>query len=133
MDEHVVGADPAHHVAVVGGQVLEAAIGSLDENLGLVAGAVQHALDAEHFVADGVAVAQRREYLVDVTFHAEFLAHDRADGILARISSAGGRFASSAARKTLAGARTSHRRRGPEPVSNCSNMSRYFFSITGHA
>ena len=65
MDQHVVRRDRADHLAVVDGQVLEPRIGGLDEDLGLVAGGAQHALDAEHLVADGVAVAERREHLVD--------------------------------------------------------------------
>ena len=52
-------------LAVVARQRLEAVVGGLDEDLRLVSGRAQHALDAEHLVADGVAVAERREHLVD--------------------------------------------------------------------
>ena len=46
-------------------QGLEARIGGLHEDLGLVACGPQYALDAEHLVADRVAIPQRGEHLVD--------------------------------------------------------------------
>ena len=52
-------------VAIVPRQVLEPRIRGLDEDLRLVAGIAQHALDAQHFVTDGVAVAKGREHLMD--------------------------------------------------------------------
>ncbi len=132
-------------LAVVDGQMLEPRIGGLDEDLRLVAGGAQHALDAEHLVADGVAVAERREDLVDARREAARAHADcerssaesrpgmtAPDGILARTSAAAGR---------------SRRRRANQPGSGSivrawppassrvsrSNMSRYFRSITGHA
>ena len=51
-------------IAVVDGQVLEPRIGGLDEDLRLVSGGAQHALDAQHLVTDGVAVAEGREHLM---------------------------------------------------------------------
>ena len=57
--------DLVDHVAVVDRQILEPRVGGLDDDLGLEAGGAQRALDAEHLVADGVAVAERREDLVD--------------------------------------------------------------------
>ena len=50
-------------------QVLEPRVGGLDENLRLVAGAPQRALNAEHFVPDRIAIAQRGEHLVDGDAH----------------------------------------------------------------
>ena len=52
-------------VEVIERQILEPGIGGLHENLRLVSGAAQHALNAEHLVADGVAVAERGQDLVD--------------------------------------------------------------------
>ena len=74
------GAIVADHLAVVDGQVLEPRIGGLDEDLRLVAGAAEHALDAEHLVADGVAVAERREHLVDARRARHAGAHADATG-----------------------------------------------------
>ena len=56
-------------LAVVARQRLEPVVGRLDEDVRLVARAAQDALDAEHLVADGVAVAERREHLVDAADH----------------------------------------------------------------
>ena len=64
VDQQVVGMTGLGQVAVVERQVLETAIGGLDEDLRDVAGGLQHPLDAQHLVADRVAVPQRREYLV---------------------------------------------------------------------
>ena len=52
-------------VAIVQRQVLEPRIGGLDEDLRLVSGRAQHALDAQHLVTDGIAVAKGREHLMD--------------------------------------------------------------------
>ena len=113
-------------LAIVARLRLEAVIGGLDEDLRLVAGAAQHALDAEHFVADGVAVAERGEHLVDPD-------HPRLPagpfGSFARTSCAAGR---------------SWRRRSNQPGSGSalgaaasffsrSNISRYLRSITGQS
>ena len=65
MEQQVVGMAGVDQLAVVARQRLEPRVGGLDEDLRLVAGAAQHALDAEHLVADRVAVAERREHLVD--------------------------------------------------------------------
>ena len=53
-------------LAVVAGLRLEPVIRGFDENFRLVTGGAQHALDAEHFVADGVAVAERGQDLMDL-------------------------------------------------------------------
>ena len=50
---------------IVARQRLESAIGSLDEDVRLVAGGAQHALDAEHLVADRIAVPERRQHLMN--------------------------------------------------------------------
>src|SRR5678815_5973492 len=74
MDQHVFRPDRAHHLAVVGGEVLEPAIGGLDEDLGLEAGVPEHAIDPEHLVANRVPVAERREHLVHASLaHADRL------------------------------------------------------------
>ena len=52
-------------IAVVDRQVLEPRIGGLDEDLRLVPGAAQHALNAEHLVSDRIAVAERRQNLMN--------------------------------------------------------------------
>ena len=60
-----VGMARAEQIAIVERQILEPRVGGLDEDLRLVAGRAQHALDAEHLVADRVAVAERRQHLMD--------------------------------------------------------------------
>ena len=57
-------------VAIVQRQVFEPRIRGLDEDLRLVSGTAQHALDAQHFVTDGVAVAKGREHLMNRDSHA---------------------------------------------------------------
>ena len=76
-----------HQIAVVVGQVLETRVRRLDEDLRVVAGRPQHALDAKHLVADGIAVAQRGQDLMD-----RAQAHGRTApaGMAASTSSAGG-------------------------------------------
>ena len=56
-------------VQVIEGLILEPVVGGLHENLGLISRGSQHALNPEHFVADGVAVAERRQDLVDRNRH----------------------------------------------------------------
>ena len=65
MDQDVVGMAGVGQVAVVHGQVFETRVGGLNENLRLVAGVAQHALDAQHLVTDRIAVAERRQHLMD--------------------------------------------------------------------
>ena len=130
MNEEIVGVDLVHHVAVVDGEILEARVGGLDDDLGSKPGTAKHALNAEHLVADGVTVAERGEDLMDagrresraaVTEHrtAPRGRHD----LLGRTfgSGAGGRTSRAAAPCGGAGSRFSR-----------SNISRYFRSITGH-
>ncbi len=58
------GRTVADHVAVVERQILESRIGGLDVDLATRSRPAEHALDAEHLVADGVAVPERREHLM---------------------------------------------------------------------
>ena len=64
MDEDVVGPDVADQVAIVERQILEPGIGGLDENLRLVASPLEHSLDAEHLVPDGISIPERRQHLM---------------------------------------------------------------------
>ena len=114
-------------LAIVARQRLEPVIGGLDEDLRLVAGGAQHALDAEHLVADGVAVAERREHLVDPD-HPRLPAGpvgSLREHFLARPADPGG-----GDRTSRAADRSAGRRR---LVVSRSNMSRYFRSITGQS
>ena len=64
MQEQVVGTTGVDQLPVVAGQRFEAAVRRFHEDIGLVARVSQHPLDAEHFVADRVAVPERRQHLV---------------------------------------------------------------------
>ena len=64
VDEDGLGRRLVDQLAIVARQILEARVGGLDEDVRSVAGGAQHLLDAEHLVADRVAVAERREHLV---------------------------------------------------------------------
>ena len=68
MDQDVRRVALLDQVAVVAGLIFEAGIGGLNENVGLESRAAKHALDAEDFVADGVAVAEGGEHLMDFLF-----------------------------------------------------------------
>ena len=70
VNQDVVGMAGIGQVAIVLGQVLEPRVRRLDEDLRLVSGIAQHALDAQHFVTDGVAVAKGREHLMNRDGHA---------------------------------------------------------------
>jgi hypothetical protein len=65
VDEDRLGTGFVDQFAVVAGQMLEPRVGGLDEDVGPVAGRPEHFLDAQDLVADGVAVAERREHLMD--------------------------------------------------------------------
>src|SRR6187401_842135 len=65
VEQQVVRTARIDQIAVVVGQVLEPGVRRLDEGLRVVAGRAQDPLDAEHLVADGVAVAERGKHLVD--------------------------------------------------------------------
>jgi hypothetical protein len=64
MQQQVVGMARIDQLAVVAGQRFEAAIRRFDEDIGLVSGLSQHPLNAEYFVADRVAITERRQNLV---------------------------------------------------------------------
>src|SRR5689334_9778714 len=139
MDQQVVGAADVDELAVVARLRLEAVIGGLDEDLGVVAGAAQDTLNAEHFVADRVAVPERCEHLMDadhavpaVTAAALGAPPPATAGPLgtdASVSRAGG--TSSRCRSSQPGRST------PAPFGGSprrrSNISRYLFSMTGQS
>ena len=107
MEQQVVGTARVQQIAIVVGQILEPRVGRLDEDLRIVAGRAQDALDAEHLVPDGVAVAERRQHLVDGT-----KAHRRTapGGTPASTSAAAGRLR--ARLREEAGQRRHHRMLG---------------------
>ena len=63
--QQIVAAAAIDELAKIARLRLEPVIGGLDEDLGFIPGVAQHALDAQHLVADGVAIPQRRQHLVD--------------------------------------------------------------------
>ena len=126
VEQQVVAMAEIHELAIVVRLRLEAMVGGFDEDLGLVSGTAEHALNAQHFVADRVAVPERREHLVDAD---QFCLPAGPVGSFAITSSAGGR---------------SCRRRSNHPGSGSaaaagdsffkrSNMSRYLRSMTGQS
>src|SRR5687768_9920355 len=54
-----------NQVAIVARLIFETRIRCLDEDVRREPRAAQHALNAEYFMPDGVAVPERREHLVD--------------------------------------------------------------------
>src|SRR6185436_5277886 len=90
VQQQVVGMAVVHQLAKVARQRLEARVGGFDEDLGFVAGAAQHPLNAEHLMADRVAVAERREHLVDAN-HARIRSWAEAFGSRSSTSWAGAR------------------------------------------
>src|SRR4029453_16235964 len=64
-EKQVFGVARVQEITIVVGQVLEPRLGRLHEDLRIVAGGAQHALNPENLVSDGVAVAERRQDLVD--------------------------------------------------------------------
>ena len=128
VEEQVVGMAGVHQLAVVAGHRLEPVIGGFDENLRFVAGRAEHALDAEHFMADGVAVAERRQHLVDPASRSHLPAgplRQLGQHVLPRPADPGAadRTSRAADRSPAAGVSFFSR----------SNMSRYFRSITGQS
>src|SRR5689334_15938491 len=65
MEQQVVRMAGVDQLAIVAGLRLEPVVCGLDEDVRRVTGGAQHPLNAEDFVADGVAVAEGREHLVD--------------------------------------------------------------------
>ena len=66
MDQNVGRVAGLKQIAIVLRHVLEAVVGRLDEDLGLKPGASEDALDTQHFVTDGVAIAERGENLMNL-------------------------------------------------------------------
>ena len=66
MDQDVRRVAFLDEVAVVARAIFEPRVGGLNEDVGLEAGAAERPLDAEHFVADGIAIAERRENLMNL-------------------------------------------------------------------
>ena len=117
-------------VAVVARLIFEAGIGRLNENVRLEPRAAKHALDAEHFVPDGIAVAEGGEHLVDF-LRCQFSTGP--NGSSASTSLAGRRTLRRFASQPGSG--SIPRRDTPLASSsfNRARMSRYFCSMTGHA
>src|ERR1041384_7115785 len=65
MNQHVVFIEIDERIAIVDRQMLQPWIRGLDDDAGFESGSCQHALDAEHFVADGVAISERRQDLMN--------------------------------------------------------------------
>src|SRR5918996_770422 len=65
MNQDVVGMARVLQLWILRRSIPEPSIGGFDENLRLVSSRSQDALDAEHLIADRVAVAQRRQHLVN--------------------------------------------------------------------
>src|SRR5688500_18879645 len=127
MNEDIVLLHVSHGVAIIDRQILEPAIGGLDDDVGVMAGASEHALDAENFMADRIAIPEGGQHLVD--------AHQTLDpartgpaGKAATRSAAGGRMRLRRPNQPGSG---SIRRTGS--FASRSNMSMYFRSMTGHA
>src|SRR5260221_7708555 len=121
--QQVVSIAVVHELAIIARSRFEARVGGFDKDLGLVAGGAQDTLDAEHFVADRIAVSERGEHLVD-TDHARFRSWSEAPGNRSSTSSAGAR--SSRRRSLLPGSGSIMCRAGV--ALSCASMSRYFRS-----
>src|SRR5919198_5575555 len=97
VEQEVVGAVEFEELAVIARERFEPVVCRLDENLRRVPYTAQDALDAESFVADCVAVAERRQNLVDLD-HARLRASLRRSlvtgptGSFASVSFAAGTF-----------------------------------------
>src|SRR5690349_14535996 len=65
MQQQVVWIGCIHKLPVIPSQGLQAGIGRLDEDVRLVACASKYTLYPQHFVADGIAIAERGENLVN--------------------------------------------------------------------
>ena len=113
------------------GEILEPLVRGLDEDVRLVAGAAQHALDAEHLVADRIAVSERGQHLMDGAARLMTAEHGSV-GMRARRDVGGGRqFAPAPAAREEPGSGSIGC--AAAVARQRSNMSRYLRSITGHA
>ena len=129
MNEEIVRADEVRvdHFLVIDRQIFQPRVRCFHDDLGLVAGGAKRAADAEHLVADGVAVAERGEDLMDARLHGY-----RSTGPF------GAAFTASAAGGRLLARRANQPGSGSIAVLagsffKRSNISRYFRSITGQA
>ena len=117
-------------VAIVARLIFEAGIGRLNEDVGLESRTAKHALDAEHFVADGVAVAEGREHLMD--FRLVSIQH-RSEWQLRQHVVGRPQVFAPFREPTRFGIHS----RVDEPRAsssvNCARTSRYFCSMTGQA
>src|SRR5580765_2011985 len=128
VEQQVVRTARVDQIAVVVGQILEPRVRRLHEDLRVVAGRAQHALDAQHLVADGVAVTERGEHLVDRTDAHGLTAPA---GTRPSTSSAAGTVRALRAKKPGSGSTAGA---ADAPLAdNWLNTSRYLRSITGHA
>ena len=75
--QQVVAAAEIDQLPIIAGLRLEPVVGGLDEDLGFIPGIVQHALDAQHLVADGIAIAERCQHLMDLRRPLHVVAHAR--------------------------------------------------------
>src|SRR5262245_26407206 len=108
-------------------------VGGFDEDVRLVAGAAQHALDAEHLVADRVAVAERRQHLMDL-HQARLRASWRGAPLTPRAGPLGRLASTSRAGGTFSRRRSARPGSSTVAVGACvwrrrSSMSRYFRSM----
>ena len=131
MDQDVRRIARLDQVAVVARLIFEPGIGRLHEDVGLEPGSAKNALDAEHFVADGVAIAEGCEHLMDLLV-CQFSTGPK--GSSARTSLAGRRSLRRFANQPGSGSMPLPESAAAHPLpSDCASMSRYFCSITGHA
>src|SRR5207249_3828577 len=137
VQQQIVRMGCVDELAIIARQRFEAVIRGLDEDVRLVSRRSEHALDAEDFVADRVAVSQRRKNLVNAN-HARLRARDASVVSDAAADPRGSRASTSLAAATFC------RRRSDQPgsgsttaggVARCrrSIMSRYFRSMTGQS
>src|SRR5262245_66176607 len=82
VNEQIVLADLVNDLAIVDGQILEARICGLDDDLRLESGASQRTVDAEDLVADGVAIAQRGQDLMNTRSASGGAAHESTGPLL---------------------------------------------------
>src|SRR5579871_1281970 len=125
VDEQIVRPDLTHHVPVVDREILQPRVRRLDDDFRFVAGRAERAADADDLVADGVAVTERGENLVDARGH---YCTTGPDGAAWRTDAAAGTVRLRRAKKPGSGSSG-----GAGVRDSCSNMSRYLRSMTGHA
>ena len=129
MEQQIARTAGVEEIAIVVGQILEPGIGGLDEDFRIVARRAEDALNAQHLVADGIAIAEGRQDLV----HRPPERHRRTApaGTLSRTSVAAGSVRARLAKKPGSGVITGCSAFGSRPRR--SNVSRYVRSMTGQA